>query len=1030
MKRDFLTYIALGLALTSAAQTAGRRKAAPKPRLYVSGIIKDATSKQPLQGVSVKCGLFEAITDENGHYRVGALSESAVLTLEKDGFAQRNLSMRGDTLLNTSLYSDAFNDKMSPKTFSKATNEVSLEDVLATHLGNSVRSVQRSAVAGMGANLFVRGYNSLQANVQPLLVVDGVIWDEQTLTGSLFEGSSFNTLADIDVNDIENVQILKNASAIYGSKGANGAILITTKQSHSRVTKIDADVSYGFNLKPQTYRVMDSKDYRSYLSEIIKGNSGFSHLNTEFSGILGMSPSSSDYKTYHNDNDWSKDVYRVGNTMHYGISVDGSDDIAKYAIMAGYTSSDGTVKSTDFSRLNARINAGVSLLKNFQIDTNIYFTYILRNQQDDGVSANTSPTFLSEIKSPFLLPYSYTDDGSQLTNTLNDVDVLGVSNPVAIIQNAKNSNKHYRFGLSIAPRWNINRDFSLDGRFSYSFSSTKEHYFQPMNGLSPQYDHGNKWLNTIKDMTLKQNNIYGDVHLNYHHTVGASQWHAMAGYRLMKSSFKSSYAEGHNSGNDKIINLNNSLAFRRLDGENTDWGSMALMGQVDYTYDNRYNVWAVVTTDASSRFGEYAKNSYRMLGGTWATFPSFGATWNLDNEHFMRSLRLVNDAKLHVAYGLTGNDDLEVLQRYAYLQGVGYMGNATGLKIGTLANDKLKWETVKKFNIGVELSLLNDRIGLSFDYFNHTTNDLLTYKQADITSGLSTYLCNDGKLSNRGFEVGIQGRIVALKNFSWLSSLDFQHTTNRIKQLADGDYTTEVLGGEVLTAVGHPASVFYGYKTKGVFATSAEAAEANLKIQNANASYSTFGAGDVHFVDVDGNGVINEKDKQVIGNPNPDLTGSFLNRFAYKRFQLDVLCTYSIGNDVYNYMRQQLESMQGLWNQTQAVKNRWKSEGQETTMPRAVYGDPMGNSRFSDRWIEDGSFFKVKNVKLSYELPINNTYIHGLTIWGAMSNLVTFTKYLGIDPEVSMNSKVLYQGIDNGLLANGRSFYMGMKINL
>ena len=263
-----------------------------------------------------------------------------------------------------------------------------------------------------------------------------------------------------------------------------------------------------------------------------------------------------------------------------------------------------------------------------------------------------------------------------------------------------------------------------------------------------------------------------------------------------------------------------------------------------------------------------------------------------------------------------------------------------------------------------------------------------------------------------------------------MSSLDFQHTINRIKQLADGDYTTEILGGEVLTAVGHPASVFYGYKTKGVFATSAEAAEANLKIQNANASYSTFGAGDVHFVDVDGNGVINEKDKQVIGNPNPDLTGSFFNRFAYKRFQLDVLCTYSIGNDVYNYMRQQLESMQGLWNQTQAVKNRWKSEGQETTMPRAVYGDPMGNSRFSDRWIEDGSFFKVKNVKLSYELPINNTYIHGLTIWGAVSNLVTFTKYLGIDPEVSMNSKVLYQGIDNGLLANGRSFYMGMKINL
>lgn len=529
---------------------------------------------------------------------------------------------------------------------------------------------------------------------------------------------------------------------------------------------------------------------------------------------------------------------------------------------------------------------------------------------------------------------------------------------------------------------------------------------------------------------MTQNNLYGNVNLKYNLRKGKSALDAMVGYRIMHAQLKNTYADGHNTGNDKVTNLNNSLSFRTLSGVDTDWGSMSMLAQVDYTYDHRYQAWATLSEDASSRFAKDASGSFRMMGGSWATFPSVGAAWNVSNERFMNSVKWIDKARVYVGYGLTGNDDMDGMSRYSYLSGVKYLGNATGLKIGALANDQLKWETVSKLNAGLQLSLLDDRLQLGFDYYRHVTSDLLTYKKADVETGLDYYMCNGGKMKNTGYEVSVGARPIALKNFSWQTDLSFSHYKNQITQLPDGEYTTQVGEGEVLTSVGGAAGLFYGYKTEGIFATSEEAKAANLKVQNSDASYSHFGAGDVHFVDRDGNGIINEADKQVIGDPNPDLTGSFFNRFTYKRITLDVLCTYSLGNDIYNYQRQTLESMSSFYNQTNAVRNRWKNEGQNATMPRAVYGDPMGNSRFSDRWIEDGSFFAIKNVKISYDIPISNTYIHGLNVWLAASNLYTFTHYLGVNPDVSQSSNVLYQGIDYGYLAEGRSFYVGVKINL
>lgn len=1030
MMKNIVIIAALAFSVSAGAQNATHKPQAPKAKTYVEGVVVDASTHKPLQGAQLSAEPFEAITDSVGHFRIGVSSVHAVITIKRDGYTDRQIAIKGNNTLNVKLFSNAFRSSTSSDAFNVANTAISLNDVLAERMGADIRSVSRSGAAGQGSNLFIRGYNSLNTNAQPLIIVDGTIWDDQYQVNSLFSGNFFNPLADIDVNDIEKVQVLKDASSIYGAKGANGAILITTKRSHSRVTRIDVDLSYGFNLKPKTYDVMGAADYRAYVSELLKGSTEGNALATTFKTYLGLDPTSTDYSTYHNNTDWYDQVYSTGGTQHYGVSVDGSDNVAQYAITVGYTKNDGTVKSTDFSRLNVRINANVKLLPTFNLGTCVYYTEQDKSLQDDGVYASTSPTFIAAIKSPFLVPYSYTDDGTTLTNTLNDVDVLGVSNPVSLLQNAKNTSKHYRFGLSLLPRWDITSNWALKGVFSYTYLNTKEHYFSPMTGVSPVYVDGNEWLNTIKDQNFKQSNIYGQAELSYDKAFGLGRLSAQLGTRIMHASLDNSYAEGHNSGNDNVSNMNNSLSYRSVSGIDTEWNSTAVYLKAAYEYDNRYSLWAVVTEEASSRFGSKADGAFRLAKGSWGTFPSVGAQWNIGNESFMRNLKFLTSANIHASFGITGNDQIDGRNSYSYLQAVNYFSTAVGLKLGSLANDKLKWETTSKFTAGIQASFFDDRLSIGFDYYAHWTKDLLTYKQPDIMTGFESYLCNGGKLKNTGFEVNVGARPIAIRNFSWTTDVAFAHYKNTVTSLPDGNYTTSILGGEVLTAEDSPVGVFYGYKTQGVFASAAEASAANLKVQNSDASYSTFGPGDVHFTDVDGNNIINDNDKQVIGDPNPDLTGSFFNRFTYKRLSLEVMCTYSLGGDIYNYQRQMLESMSELYNQTTSVKNRWKNEGQVTSVPRATLGDPMGNSRFSDRWIEDGSYFKLKNVKLNYQLPISNTYIHGLTIWMAAENLLTWTHYLGADPEVSMSTNVLYQGIDNGYLALGRSFYMGVKINL
>jgi len=368
------------------------------------------------------------------------------------------------------------------------------------------------------------------------------------------------------------------------------------------------------------------------------------------------------------------------------------------------------------------------------------------------------------------------------------------------------------------------------------------------------------------------------------------------------------------------------------------------------------------------------------------------------------------------------------------------------LSLANIQNEAIQWETSKKAGAGIDIHFLDERVALSADIFSNRTENLLTQKSLKSIAGLEYYWSNGGALKNTGFELGLNMKLLDTKSVKWELGGSIGHYKNKITALPDGDFFTEILGGTVMTAVGQPAGVFYGYKTNGVFATSEEAEQSGMRKLNNNGTLTPYGAGDVWFYAPDGNyGIVTDKPgtvmdngreiavsdvRQIIGDPNPDFYGTVSSRLKVKKLTIDALFTYSYGNDVYNYLRSQLESGSNFYNQTVAMTNRWTTEGQKTNMPRAVYGDPMGNSVFSDRWIEDGSYFRLKTLTVSYDIPLNSIFIHGIKVWASANNLFTLTKYLGSDPEFSMNNAVLFQGIDAGLMPQSRSYFLGVKINL
>jgi TonB-linked SusC/RagA family outer membrane protein len=1058
-----LSAIAITSFLFSTSVVLSENKVAvEKQEIVLKGIVRDAHTKKPIAAaqVSVPNKNLSAVSDEKGHFTLKVSSLNDVLHVSAYDYNLTEVAIKGRDSVVINLYSNQFStyfktiegvtgvvNNSALVSSSKSVDDVSktgaisADEILQSALGGDVRAVTRSGVAGEGAVLFIRGINSVNANAQPLFVVDGVIWNNLYDVQSINKGFFSNPLDNIDVNDIENITVIKDGTSIYGSKASNGVVLIKTKRAKSMVTKISLNYFTGMTVEPGSVPMMNGEQYRVYASDLLnsRGAVGNDISNYQF---LGIDPSQKQtYNANHNTTDWANQVYQTGQTNSYAINATGGDEKALYYFSLGMTNNKGVVQTTDLQRINFRCNADLKLTNTFTMGLNIGYSRVERTLLDDGVDNYSSPTWVSKIKSPFLSPNTFTSTG-QITTDFAKTDSFGIGNPGAIIKYSINKLKKYRFNMGILPSIELTRDLTLSSQFDYSLDKTIERHYIPMFYTTPEYlpDLGYS-QNEISSQVMRNTAYFDETRLTYDKKFDSfNHLKAILGWRYINNYYESDYVEEHNSGSNNNTTITGGYSFLHADGINNQTNSVSNYLNADYDFDNRYFITGTVAMDASSKFGHETLGGLSLLGRSWGIFPAANGAWIVSSEKFMKNISMVNFFKIRAGYGVTGNDGIKDYQSLAFFTSTSFMDKANGLVITNLANSKIQWEQTGKANAGVDLGLFNNRLSLSFDYFSSNTTHLLVMKNMPDVSGLSMYWDNGGSMTNKGYEFSANLKLLNLRKLKWELGLSVGHydnlitslptNNNLIPSLPDGSYTTSVYNGQVLTSVGQPLGVFYGYKTSGVFATTAQAQAANLRILNADGTYSTFGAGDVIYVDKYKDGIIDSKDKQVIGNPNPDFYGTFNTKLSYGRFTLNALFTYSLGNDIYNYQRSQLEAGTDFSNQTTAMLRRWTAEGQVTNEPQATYGDPLGNSRFSDRWIEDGSYIRFKTVTLSYDLPIKSNFIEGINLWISANNLFTMTRYLGQDPEVSAGNPVYFQGVDNGLTPLTRSYYLGIKLNL
>lgn len=1032
----------------------------------VKGIVRDAYTKQPISAAQIKSlnGDASAATSEDGRFSLKTNSKNAVLIVDAYNYNTREIAVQSKDSVIIDLYLDVFSNYSKqvegvsgnlsnlvsvPALKSIANNNrstaVSVDEYIRNEAGADARVISRSAVSGMGASLFIRGLNSLNANAQPLFIIDGVIINNMYDVTSIHKGFFSNPLANIDVNDIESISVLKDGTSVYGSKAANGVVIVKTKRGSNTVTKINLNVVTGITTAPRTVPVMGNDDYKTYLTEILK-TSGLTNAEVLQLPYLNDNPERTTYRAYHNNTNWNDEVYQSGISKSYSISVNGGDDKALYYFTLGYLGNDGVVKTTDMERYNMRLNADIKMTNNISLGVNVGFSRIDRTMLDDGVDQYTSPTWLSLIKAPFLNPYNFTSLGTE-TSDYTYADIFDIGNPVAIINKSINTMKQNSFNITLKPTIKISSAFTLTEQFDYSLNKTNEDYYRPYLYTAPIFIEGYGYsLNARLSQIMRNVAIFSDTRLNYTKQFDTyNKLTAFLGTRYVVNNFESDYVEGHNSGSNTTVNLLGSFKNLKTDGVNNITKSLSHYLNADYSYDNKYFVNAAVSMDASSRFGSETEGGVQLFGHSWGVFPSVNGAWLMSSESFMKDIKAVNLFKLRAGYGVTGNDDIQDYLTEVYFSSIRFRDVANGAILSNIANSAIQWETTGRANVGFDLGLFNDRLDISLDLYSSVTNDLLMLKQLSAISGLKSYWSNGGQMTNKGIELSANAKLLALRNFNWEMGVNVGHYINRITKLpadiysstalVNGGYTTQVYDGEVLSAVGSAAGVFYGYKTQGVFATKEQAEQANLKIQNNDGSFSSFGAGDVIFEDVaDKNGlkdgIINDQDKQIIGDPNPDIYGTITNKFSYKNLSLSAVFTYSYGNDIYNYQRSKIEAGLNYNNQSLAMLNRWTSEGQNTSQPKAIFGDPMGNARFSDRWIEDGSYLRLKTLTAAYDIPIKSNFIEGINIWISANNVFTLTNYLGTDPEFSANNSVFFQGVDAGLLPMSRSYFVGLKLNL
>ncbi|MGN7723708.1 TonB-dependent receptor [Chitinophaga sp. 22620] len=1021
-------------------------------QVAVSGVVTDDKS-QPLPGVSinVKGTSIGTATDVDGRYTLNVPSANDTLVFSYIGFAPQQQALAGRTTLNVIMtaVSSNLNDVVvvgygtqKKRDVTGAISSVPMQEIgdmpvsnVATALQGKIAGVvvqQNSGSPGRTPAIKVRGFGSISAGTSPLIVVDG----------NIVSASVFGLL---DAEEIDKIDVLKDASsaAIYGSRGSNGVIFVTTKKGRPGRTRMNLNVYAGFQQVTKKLDVLSSQEYAEF-SKDAANNAYLDNVpGAQISDPNSARPSNflryryprGDLYEWLNfddpakvaalpDHNYQDLIFRTAPIQNYQFSVGGGTDNVQYSVSAGYLTQDGIIEKSALDRYTLRANVDFKPTPKLSIGVNINPSYkVTQEVRSDGHWADNGIINAALNTMPMAPIYRANGSYSSMAELAAPYNLPGITNPVANITEynrelnetnlLSNVYAQYAFLPNLKYRVSGNANIYQNRRNIYTTSK------MPLNQqLPPTAATGNTFseqgVSWLVNQVLTYNVSFNDAH----------NLEVLVGTESNKLQYQSSEGAGGTFANDIVQTLNAAGQPTLATSFESENATVSYFARIDYNYKGKYLLKVSVRRDGSSAFGP---------DNRFGNFPAASAGWRVTEEPFMQKLPVLSELKLRVSYGLSGNNSFPSSNFYPYAAGVGtsnysfYNNVVTGLASSSLGNPGLSWERNQQLDLGVDIGLLKNRISLTVDYYDRITKDLLLSVNVPTLTGFGSAFKNIGRMSNKGFEFGVNSYNLT-GAFTWNTSANLSFNRNKVLALGPtGDPLRNGSGvGETnITMIGHPIGSFFGYKQLGIFKD-----EADL---HTNPHDNTTRPGDIKYEDVNKDGKIDANDRTIIGNNQPDFIYGLNNTFTYKNIDLSIAIQGTQGGQILNLSRRFFDNLEGGGNNLSVALDRWRSPENPGNgkVPRANARTTGNNNAVSSRWVEDGSYLRIQNVSLGYKLPksvINRLKLQQVRIYASAQNLYTWSDYLNFNPEVSNYEGALTGGVDYGSYPLARTVTFGINI--
>jgi TonB-linked SusC/RagA family outer membrane protein len=1012
-----------------------------EPEIKVKGEVLESGTELPLKQaiISVIATGDKAETNEAGQFEIVVPDLQTEIIVNLPGFDRRRIYLNGKDTLKIYMVSARYkslDDEVflplgtkSGKNLLNSVSTVELHDINKSPVTSLDQSLQGriagiyvvtcSGFPGQKAWLDIGGVSSIYCKNDPLLIIDGMIHETNYADYGIIDGFSLNPMDILDIEDVANISVIKGGQSYWGSNSSNGIIYINSEQKSETSSAISFSMYGGIGLLPAKLDVLNADQFKGFFREQLTGAGYSADDIAQTYPWLDGDINSQDYFKYSNNTDWQDELFQLSAFQKYHIFLKGGDDIATYNISSGYLKHQGIYENAKYSRYNLRINGKINITDRFAVIPNVKLSLADSYLANMGPEEYDNPVLAAILKSPLMTPMARDPATGQELTELDDVGVFNVSNPIAIVREGIGSNRNYHFLSSVDAQYSLSDKILISSLTGLDFNNCREALFLPDIGLVDQEFADNSRHDLVYEFRSIQN------HSKISYTLGTKKGnniYAVIGLRYQKNSYKFDEGNDLNTPSDDFRNLGQGAKYQYLrttigDDRGLVW--MSYYGVIDYSIKDKYYINANVSYDGTSNLT--SKTRYNL-------YPSVSLAWRVSSEKPFASVQKLADLKLRASYGISGNMHSSVYD-YSKLFYIGRRWDIYGVILrDAIPNPDLEIEKKSTINAGIDIALNSQLTNLHFDYYNSTVGNLVIDQELPNEYGFKDYYDNGGVLNINAYELSFDSRIHR-KNFTWSYGFTVSRYDSKVKELdfinqSKTKIIYDVTGAQYVTEKGEALNMFYGYKTNGTYSDDNEAAS----VTGPNGLPMT--GGDVRFVDLNSDNIIDENDKTIIGNPNPDLYGGLFTTLTIKKFEFSALFTYSIGNDIFNYVRLKAESMDRLYNQLTAINDRWTSSNTGTDMPKAVYGDYRGNTTFSDRWVEDGSFMRLKEITIAYIPPKFSKLYRDLTVFVTASNLYTLTKYTGYDPEFFYQNNLYYMGIDYGKIPITRSVIAGIKLEL